>query len=302
MISGTVTIDLSDLKEEKSRETVKRLFQEHEIYFKETVDFWSNFETTENEISKNTIVFSEFHSFIHHSQSIDALKWAYKVKKMNPYFVAIISGKKDLKFAHLIDDLTKRSGSRITVFNGLRLFDTKSHKIRFITEINKIILRNYNPEAIKYVSINKKNRSFLIEFVDGLYGEVTFMDLQIEDIANNLLLNSVQISDLGNAIELFTNYGELFDIDSQVLRLLISRQIKDEIAHQTELTALNVGKKIALVRKSSKLTQVELSKLTDIDQAILSKIETGKHLPRFDTLERIAHGVGVSLTELLQTR
>jgi DNA-binding XRE family transcriptional regulator len=300
MISEKVTIDLSDLRENESRETVKRLFQEYQIYFKETVDFWSNFESGENEISQNTLVFSELHSFINHSQSIDALKWAYKVKKMNPYFVAIISGKKDLKFAHLIDDLTKRSSSRITVFNGLRLFDTKSHKIRFITEINKIILRNYNPEAIKFVSVNKKNSSFLLEFIDGLYGEVTFMDLEIEDIANNLLLDSVQISDLGNAIELFTNDGELFDIDSQVLRLLISKQTKDEIAHQTELTALNVGKKIASARKNSNLTQVDLSKLTDIDQAILSKIETGKHLPRFDTLERIANGIGVSLNELLQ--
>lgn len=300
MISEKVTIDLTDLKEEESRETVKRLFLENEIHFKETVDFWSNFETAENEISKNTIVFSELHSFIQHSKSIDVLKWVYSIKKMNPYFVAIISGEKDLKYAHLIDDLTKRSGNRVTVFDGVRLFDDKSQKNGFITEINKIILRNYNPEAIKYVSVNKKTRSFLLEFVDGLYGEITFMSLEIEDIANNLLLDSVQISDLGNAIELFTNDGELFDIDSQVLRLLISEQVKDEIAKQTELTALNVGRKIALARKNNKLTQVDLSKLTDIDQAILSKIETGKHLPRFDTLERIAQGMGISLTELLQ--
>lgn len=84
------------------------------------------------------------------------------------------------------------------------------------------------------------------------------------------------------------------------MKSLISSEIKSDIKKQTQLTADNVGKQLSFARKKSNFTQKELSELIDIDQAIISKIETVKHLPRFDILEKIAKGLGLSVSELLK--
>ena len=52
-------------------------------------------------------------------------------------------------------------------------------------------------------------------------------------------------------------------------------------------------------QEKGKSNQERLSKKNQIDQAILSKIETGKHLPRFDTLERTAGGLNIPISQLL---
>lgn len=300
MITEEIKIDLTEIRAKKSRDSIKSLLREKGIAFHELQDFWSNFEKNENDIGDNVIVFSDLHSLVKHVRNISHENWAYRVKKRNPYFILFIRNNRDEKLADLIDDLLKASYNRLTVFNTTHYSGKKSQRKKFIDEINNIVLRNYNPDAIKFVSVNKKNQSFLVEFIDGDYGEVSFKDLHFEDLVDQLLLDSLKINDKGNSIEIFTKDGEIFDIDSVVLKSLISSDIKDDIKKQTQLTADNVGKRLSLARKKRGVTQKELSELTDIDQAIISKIETGKHLPRFDTLERIAKGLDLSVSELLK--
>jgi|AntRauTorcE11898_2_1112593.scaffolds.fasta_scaffold04688_4 DNA-binding Xre family transcriptional regulator len=299
MITEEIKIDLTEIKEKKSRDSVKSLFLEKGIAFQELYDFWSNFKKNENDITDNAIVFSDLHSLVKHVRSINHENWAFRVKKRNPYFISFIRNNRDEKLADLIDDLLKASYNRLTVIDATHHFNKKSQKEKFINEINNIVLRNYNPESIKNVSLNKNNQSLLVEFIDGDYGEVSFKDLQLEDFVDQLLLDSLKINEKGNSIEIFTKDGEIFDIDSVVLKSLISSDIKNDIKEQTQLTADNVGKRLSLARKKSNITQKELSELINIDQAIISKIETGKHLPRFDTLERIAKGLELSVSELL---
>lgn len=161
-------------------------------------------------------------------------------------------------------------------------------------------IRKVHPDSLKSVVVNKKNNSFLIELNNGLYGEVTFSELQLDDVIKDLLLDSLKISDQGNSIEIYTHEGEIFDIGADVLKSFISSDAKKKIQAQTKVTATSIGELISDSRKEKKMTQKELSHQTDIDQAIISKIETGKHLPRFDTLERIAKGLGMKISELLQ--
>lgn len=299
MLTKEIKIDLTEIKEKKSRDSVKNLIHEKGIPFQELYDFWPHFEKNENDITDNTIVFSDLHSLVKHVRSINHENWAFRVKKRNPYFISFIRNNRDEKLADLIDDLLKASYNRLTVINATDHFSKKSQRKKLMNELQNIVLRNFNPDAIKNVGINKNNQSFLIEFNDGDCGEVSFKDLQLEDVVDQLLLDSVKINDKGNSIEIFTKDGEIFDIDSVVLKSLISSSIKNDIKNQTQVTANNVGKRLSIARKKRNITQKELSELTDIDQAIISKIETGKHLPRFDTLERIAKGFGLNVSELL---
>ena len=57
----------------------------------------------------------------------------------------------------------------------------------------------------------------------------------------------------------------------------------------------NTIKSIILARKEKNLTQKELSQLTGITQADLSKIENGNANPSLNTLLKLAKGLGKKL-------
>jgi ribosome-binding protein aMBF1 (putative translation factor) len=48
-------------------------------------------------------------------------------------------------------------------------------------------------------------------------------------------------------------------------------------------------------RNAAEMTQQQLSSMSDIDQAVLSRIESGKANPSIKTLQKIAHGLGKKL-------
>lgn len=302
MLTEEINIDFTEIQKRKSRNSIKKLIEDKGFRFRELYNFWSHFEENENDITENTIVFSDLYSLVHHIRNVDREVWTYRVKKNNPYFISIIRNKRDEKVADLIDDLLKISDNRLTVIKATKDFKEIKDKRELLDELNKIIIRNFNPDALKKVSFNKVKKSFIVEFNDGVYGEITLHDLDIQDLEDQLLLDSPQISEHGNAVEIFTEDGEIFDIDAAVLKSLISEKTKDQIREQARLTAQNVGDQIKSVRKEKKITQNELSELTNIDQAIISKIETGKHLPRFDTIERIAKGLNVTVSQLLNIK
>lgn len=59
-----------------------------------------------------------------------------------------------------------------------------------------------------------------------------------------------------------------------------------------------LGNRIRDLRKSRRLTLVEVAKSTGIDQATLSRIENGKMTGTLDSHRRIAESLGIRLTEL----
>ena len=59
-----------------------------------------------------------------------------------------------------------------------------------------------------------------------------------------------------------------------------------------------IGQRIREVRKQKKITLIELSKLTDVAQASLSRIETGIMSGTVASHQKIAEALGISLAEL----
>ena len=49
---------------------------------------------------------------------------------------------------------------------------------------------------------------------------------------------------------------------------------------------------IIKAREEMGISQEQLSELTGIDQAVISKLETGKRKPTLKMLQRLAHGLG----------
>lgn len=62
---------------------------------------------------------------------------------------------------------------------------------------------------------------------------------------------------------------------------------------------MNIGKRIAEIRKEKGLSQEQLSEITDIHRVLIGKYETGKNEPSIQSLSRIADALGVTADELL---
>ena len=58
---------------------------------------------------------------------------------------------------------------------------------------------------------------------------------------------------------------------------------------------VEIGETIINYRKQLKLTQKQLSQITGITQANISKIETGSYVPSLQVLKKIADGLGCRL-------
>ncbi|MBQ1477746.1 MAG: helix-turn-helix transcriptional regulator [Erysipelotrichaceae bacterium] len=58
---------------------------------------------------------------------------------------------------------------------------------------------------------------------------------------------------------------------------------------QPEMAAIET---IIKAREEMGISQEKLSELTGIDQAVISKLETGKRKPTLKMLQRLAHGLG----------
>ncbi len=65
---------------------------------------------------------------------------------------------------------------------------------------------------------------------------------------------------------------------------------------------MNLGKKIAVLRKTRDWTQDELGQKVNVHKTVVSRWELGHMVPRFDTLKKLAEAFGVDINELAQER
>ena len=62
---------------------------------------------------------------------------------------------------------------------------------------------------------------------------------------------------------------------------------------------MNIGEKITKLKKSKKLSQTDLAKITGISRDAISKYERNEVVPSVDYAKRIADALGVSLDYLV---
>lgn len=63
--------------------------------------------------------------------------------------------------------------------------------------------------------------------------------------------------------------------------------------------ALRIGRRVREVRESCGFTQEGAAWAADLSKGYLSRVESGKHLPSLEALQRLAEGLSVSLYDFL---
>ena len=155
------------------------------------------------------------------------------------------------------------------------------------------------PTALVQVGYSPDRDRFLLQFGDGHTAFVGWGQLGIAHVRGSLLPESATHGQAGLTLELLTVDGELFEIDARAIRGVIDERFASLIEGETRHSGTEVGERLRSVRARVGLTQNELSERTGLDQAVISRLERGRHQPRIDTLRRLARGLGVSVSEML---
>jgi transcriptional regulator with XRE-family HTH domain len=64
----------------------------------------------------------------------------------------------------------------------------------------------------------------------------------------------------------------------------------------------HVAARIRAERQAAGYSQTRLGELTGIQRPIITRLESGKHTPTLETLDRVAVALGVSLATLVERR
>jgi len=71
----------------------------------------------------------------------------------------------------------------------------------------------------------------------------------------------------------------------------------------TQITPLQqFAKQLAELRRSKGLSQEELAERSGLHAIAITYIETGKRVPRLDTVFKLAEGLGIEVSELFEER
>lgn len=152
-------------------------------------------------------------------------------------------------------------------------------------------------------------------FSNDVYGKLTLEELQLltneHDLAqlkeDGLCVEWPFVSNDRKNLVMWSGTADVIEIDALSIKTYITcKSNPDNFEKDSEgkavesleskSSAYNIGKSIKSVRKHKKISQKKLSAIIEMDQSVISRIETGKQLPQLDTLIRIANGLKVSVS------
>lgn len=286
-----ITLDITEVGNKEDRDAL--LASVSEVFRAPTnlVDFWSEFPERTDRIPERMLVIADLGKIVKRYQSRDYHEWLASVRRAQPYFLALVRTKRDQRYADLVDDLMRHSDLRITV--------CRDRKTSAFLKCLWQAVSALDPNAIVDVRYTPSADRLWIAFSDGLSGFLDWESLGLTEILNQLRLDSATVGSDGATVEILTQDGETFEIDGLSIRALLDVNLAKTISERANESDREVGERIRSARLAQGMTQADLGKRTDIDQAIISKLERGKHQPRFDTVQRLAQGLGWTVSELL---
>jgi DNA-binding XRE family transcriptional regulator len=226
-------------------------------------------------------------------KNVDRHTWASRMRSMRPYILAFVRGRLDERYADLVDDIVQASDNRMVVCE-LKTF----HRQTLLGCLRRAIAGT-DPESITDVRYSTEQSSLWLEFGDGRRVSVDWVQLGLDDVEPRLRPDTATVSDDLYAVEVLREDGEVFEIDSASLRSFVDDDAAMRLREAAAESGRLLGERVRKKRERAGLTQKQLAANTGLQQSLISKLERGKHEPRFETLERYADGLGMSVAELV---
>ena len=292
--SSTVSVDYSGIGSRNAQDRVRACMASLGLVGQEFTDFWETFcgSSPEPAIPDRTLVMGDLARIWLHVSACDRPSWTASVRRTRPYFLAFIRTNNDRRSTPQIGDLMRSCDQRLLVCGDLK-------ETRQLEACIHEALTAFDPESLTDVRYSSATDSFWIQFGDGLSGSTGLADLGINDLRDELVLESGIPGDRGSVMVLTRTDGSPFEIDSASLRSVLDSEFRQRIRDAADASNATVGARVRAARKAAGITQYELGRRAGLDQAVISNLETGKHDPRAETLRRLAQALDLSLAGLL---
>lgn len=289
----TLSVDLTEIGRKDTRERLRESVDASGYELSDFPDFWDHF-LTDGPATRpsHTLVVGDLSRFAKHYRAKGAHGWIASVRRMRPLFLALVRTRRDERLAALIDDLLRASDLRMIVCRETQADSELEHCLAEA-------LQALEPDSLLELRYSPVRDDLWVQFGDGFSGTVDWSSLGIEDLRGELVAESASIGEIGRTLEMSKTDGDLFEVDSASIRAVLDREFRRSLNEQTADANETVGVWLRKAREGAALTQVALSERTGIDQAVISRLETGKQRPRIDTLRRISGALDLTLSELL---
>lgn len=157
------------------------------------------------------------------------------------------------------------------------------------------------PEALRDCVYDAERQEFLVTFRDGRLYRFP-RDLLHEDDGSEIL--GVQVERDGSEFVVRQESGQSFGVpwDFVLHHLEPGYPYFKGRSSQRRLekdVAARIGRRLRELRQEKGLTAYEVARRSGIHRPNISRMESGKHVPTVDTLDRLARALGVSLAVLV---
>ena len=157
------------------------------------------------------------------------------------------------------------------------------------------------PETLRDCVYDAGRQEFLVTFRDGRMYRLP-RDLLPEDDGSEVL--SVQVDRDGSAFVVRQGSGKSFEVpwDFVLHHLEPGYPYFKGRSSQRRLekdVAVRIGRRLRELRQEKGLTAYDVARRSGIHRPNISRMESGKHVPTVDTLDRLARALGVSIAILV---
>jgi len=297
-VSDGLYVDLTRIGAVSFRKAIKRELASLGYQPKPFAHFWASLESgNAGAIPANLVVMADLSRLAEAFADARRNVWRMCVRQSRVLLVAFLRGRSDIRCADTVDEIRRASEGRLRVCTAHK--PLSSHLRQHLADA----LEFSDPETLVDVRFSEPDRTVWLEFADGLRRVLSWstlssaMNLDRERPA--LRPETIRIGDHPETLELLDVRGREFQIDSAAIRALLDTRLAKNVYAASEAAAASLGDRLRLGRESSRLTQSQLADRSGLTQEMISNLERGKHQPRFETLEKYAKGLGLSVAALL---
>jgi HTH-type transcriptional regulator / antitoxin HipB len=291
----SLPIDWTGVRSTKARSQIEEALGERGWSPDPSARFWDSLQDVGHATKwRRLLVMADLSECAGRFQKAGPNVWAASMRTTRPLIMALVRNERDREFASQVDVIARSSEGRFMVC------ELKTGTLAEAAECVARALVGLDPEAIVDLRYSVEERALWLEFGDGVQGTLRWDDMPLGKASADLRPDTAAVADDGSCVQVLRRNGEVFDIDAASLRGILESAQARRLETQAEDTRQQVGARLRHRRKELGLTQSEVAARSGLDQALVSKLESGRHQPRFDTLEKYAGALGMPGSELLR--
>lgn len=291
--ASRLAVDVSSIGSSDARQEVRGALGQVVREYDEFERFWSLLARgASREIPSNLLVCGDLSPIVRAYSSTDRHRWIASIRETRAYILAFVRTRSDEGCLDRVDELVRTSDLRVSICRF------RERTGDWLGNCVKDAVSALDPATVLDVRHSRADPSLWVEFGDGLSGCIRPGDLGFDD-PDELRLETAAIGALPGTVQVLDRTGEVVDIDGGSLRALLDPAHRRRIAHEAAAADRSLGERLREQRVRRGVTQAELASRCGLDQAVISKLERGRHQPRWDTVQRFAHGLGIDPDQLL---